>query len=154
MFRRFKVQFFPWSIVQFVLYFLYPCILEIVEISRFRYVLPNKFVGILNRALLPSRIGIGEVNHDLPAAFPAQPLGYFQMSCELRAVVRGYVPDIIPEGEKQPYHGSCRWQGFPTLFKPFHYNVIGRAFHQGQYGVTIPVHDGVHLPFPLVADVF
>ena len=26
MFRRFKVQFFPWSIVQFVLYFLYPCI--------------------------------------------------------------------------------------------------------------------------------
>jgi hypothetical protein len=72
------------SVVDFVLYFLDSAFRDGTDVSTFRDILPDKFIGIFNRALLPSRVSVGEIDRDI------QPFRDQLVLAELAAVVGSY----------------------------------------------------------------
>lgn len=135
-----EVKFQARPIVDFVLNGRQEFVGDGVEVGSFGKVLSYEFVGVLNSALLPRGISIGEVD-----CRPDR-LAYAFMFPELHAVVSG-------DGEHMAF---VREQGEPNLLCHFfravadnspHDKVVGGSLTQGEYlaALSFP-HDEVHFP--------
>lgn len=145
-FRRIEIQFFPWPVVEFLLYLHYLLVRKVVKIVFFLYAPSYEFVRVLYGPFLPRAVGVGKVHNDPVAAFSRQPVGDFQVGGKLAPVVRGDGLDRFPVREQQPDGDQGRWQGFAPLWQPLHQHEVGRPLGQRQYGIPAGVYNRVHLP--------
>ena len=69
------------------------------------------------------------------------------MCGELASIVGDDSLEILPlVGHKQPPYGLCRRHGLLAVFEFLHNQEIGAAFCHCQDGMTVLVHNQVHLP--------
>ena len=114
---------------------------QLPEIGPFRDVLPDEFVGVLDRSLLPRGVAVGEVHGGL------QRLGYLPVAAELHAVVRGYRQHVPPVRPEQPGDRFRHGVGLAALRQTLHDEVVPAPLAQGQYRTLLSLsHYQVHLP--------
>ena len=120
---------------------MYVFVGQILEVSPFRDVLADKFVGVLDGPFLPGGVAVRKVYGCV------QCRGYPPMPVELHAVVRSYREDILPVQPQQSCNslGHCIW--ILALRKPLHDKVVPAPFAQGQNLALLafPKYQ-VHLP--------
>ena len=111
------------------------------EIGPFRDVLPDEFVGVLDRSFLPRGVAVGEVHGGL------QRLGYLPVTAELHAVVCGYRQHVPPVRPEQPGDRLRHGVGLAALRQTLHDEVVPAPLAQGQYRTLLSLpHYQVHLP--------
>ena len=120
---------------------MYVFVGQIPEVSAFRNVLADKFVGVFDGSFLPGGVTVGEINRGL------QRIGYPPVTAELHAVVSSYREDILPVRPQQPCDSLGHGIRILALRKPFHDKVVPAPLAQGQNRapLTFPEYK-VHLP--------
>ena len=105
-FGRREIEFKSGSIVEFCLYFFNKERCNIVKVSSFRDILPNKFIFVFNGPLLPWSIWIGKEDRNI-----AEHFGNILMRTEFTTVIGCYGPySHSPEREQES--GNDLSQGF------------------------------------------
>ena len=141
MFRGGKVQKFSWAEIQFGLYMEDVIVGESGEIGAVGDVLPDEFVCILDEALLPRGIRVGEED------FGVQHFCYVFVLGELGSVVCGDGTDVPFKGFEELYDKLCDSLRVLAPGRLCHEEFLCGALDQRDYGaLAVLADDGVHLP--------
>lgn len=108
------------------------------DIHRFRYVLPDEFVCVFHRSLLPEGIRIGEKDGDF------QLLGDQLVLGKLTSVVSGNGLEVFLVWFEESYSGIGDTIGILAVGELFHEQESGHTLRDGQNEV-FSVLDEVHL---------
>ena len=105
---------------------MYVFVGQIPEVSSFRDVLADNFVGVLDGPFLPGGVTVRKVYGCL------QSPGYPPVPAELHAVVRSYGKDILPVRPQQSCDSLGHGIRILALRKPLHDEVVPAPLAQGQ----------------------
>jgi hypothetical protein len=115
-FRSYKIKFFSWSTIDFILNILDKLIGEIIKRLFFRDILSDKFIGIFVQTSFPR--GIRMRKEELSFKFSS----HFLVLEELRTVIRGDGMHVIDERQQERKDGSAaRFNGnFKKLYQLYY----------------------------------